>query len=69
MTIAFILGCINCINLIDGLDGLSGGISAIYYLTMGIIGVIVEKVDLEFVLTFVMLGSTLGFLVHNFPPV
>ena len=68
MTIAFILICINCINLIDGLDGLSGGISAIYYLTIGIITVIQGKVDLEFVLTFVMLGSTLGFLVHNFYP-
>ena len=68
ITILFIVGCINCINLIDGLDGLSGGISAIYYLTIGIIGVIVGKVDLEFVLTFVMLGATLGFLVHNFYP-
>lgn len=68
LTILFILACINCINLIDGLDGLSGGISAIYYLTIGIIGVIVGKVDLEFVLTFVMLGATLGFLVHNFYP-
>lgn len=68
ITILFIVACINCINLIDGLDGLSGGISAIYYLTIGIIGVIVGKFDLEFVLTFVMLGSTLGFLVHNFYP-
>lgn len=68
LTIIFILACINCINLIDGLDGLSGGISAIYYLTIGIIGILVGKVDLEFVLTFVMLGSTLGFLVHNFYP-
>lgn len=68
LTIGFILACINCINLIDGLDGLSGGISAIYYLTIGIIGILVGKVDLEFVLTFVMLGSTLGFLVHNFYP-
>ena len=67
-TILFIIACINCINLIDGLDGLSGGISAIYYLTIGIIGVMVGKLDLELVLTFVMLGSTLGFLVHNFYP-
>lgn len=68
LTILFIIACINCINLIDGLDGLSGGISAIYYLTVGIIGILVGKVDLEFVLTFVMLGATLGFLVHNFYP-
>lgn len=68
LTILFILGCINCINLIDGLDGLSGGISAIYYLTMGVISIIVGKFGLEFVLTFAMFGATLGFLVHNFYP-
>jgi UDP-GlcNAc:undecaprenyl-phosphate GlcNAc-1-phosphate transferase len=68
LTIFFIVACINCINFIDGLDGLSGGISAIYYLTIGIIGIIVGRVDLEIVLTFVMFGSTLGFLVHNFYP-
>lgn len=68
LTIFFILGCINCMNLIDGLDGLSGGISSIYFLTIGIIATIQGKHGLDFVLTFVMLGSTLGFLVHNFHP-
>jgi len=68
ITIFFILGCINCINLIDGLDGLSGGISSIYFLTIGIIAAIQGKLSLDCVLTFVMLGSTLGFLVHNFNP-
>lgn len=68
LTIFFILGCVNCINLIDGLDGLSGGISSIYYLTIGIIATMQGKHGLDFVLTFVMLGSTLGFLVHNFNP-
>ncbi len=68
LTILFILGCINCINLIDGLDGLSGGISAIYYLTIGIIATIQGKLGLDFILAFVMLGSTLGFLVYNFNP-
>ena len=67
-TIFFILGCINCINLIDGLDGLSGGISSIYFLTIAIIATMQQKFGLEFVLSFVMLGSTLGFLVHNFNP-
>lgn len=68
LTIFFILGCVNCINLIDGLDGLSGGISSIYFLTIGIIATMQGKFGLEFVLTFIMLGSTLGFLVHNFHP-
>lgn len=68
LTIFFILGCINCINLIDGLDGLSGGISLIYFLTIGIIATIQGKFGLDFVLSFVMIGSILGFLVYNFHP-
>lgn len=68
LTIFFIVGCINCINLIDGLDGLSGGISSIYYLTIGIIAIIQNKTGLDFVLSFTMLGATLGFLVYNFNP-
>lgn len=68
ITIIFILGCINCLNLIDGLDGLSGGISSIYFLTIGIIATMQGSRGLDFVLCFIMLGSTLGFLVHNFHP-
>lgn len=68
ITVFFILGCINCMNLIDGLDGLAGGISAIYFLTIGIIAAIGGSTGLDFVLSFVMFGATLGFLVHNFYP-
>lgn len=68
ITIFFVLGCINCINLIDGLDGLSSGISSIYFLTIGIIAVMQGKTGLDATLTFIMLGSTLGFLLHNFYP-
>ncbi|MDD2181424.1 MAG: MraY family glycosyltransferase [Bacilli bacterium] len=68
LTIFFILGCINCMNFIDGLDGLAAGISSIYFLTIGIIAIIQQKMGLDFILTFTMLGSTLGFLVHNFYP-
>lgn len=68
VTLFFIVGCINCINLIDGVDGLSGGISSIYFLTTGIIAVIQQKSGLDFILAFIMLGATLGFLVYNFNP-
>lgn len=68
LTIFFILGCINCINLIDGLDGLAGGISAIYFLTIGIISTVKGSTGLDFILSFVMLGSCIGFLIHNFYP-
>lgn len=68
ITIIFILGCINCMNLIDGLDGLAGGISSIFFLTIGIIAYFQGRIGLSVVITFIMFGSTLGFLVHNFNP-
>ena len=69
ITIIFIVSVINCINLIDGLDGLAGGIAYIYFLTIGIIAVTLKSSSgLDTILTFVMLGSTLGYLYHNFYP-
>ena len=68
ITIFFILGCINCMNFIDGLDGLAAGISSIYFLTVGIIAIIQGTFGLDYTITFILLGSTLGFLVHNFYP-
>lgn len=68
ITVLFILGCINCMNLIDGLDGLAGGISSIFFLTIGIIAYLQGRIGLSVVLTFIMFGSTLGFLMHNFNP-
>lgn len=69
LTIFFIVACANMINLIDGLDGLSGGICSIFYITIGIIGFFQGRAGtLVMLLTFIMLGSTLGFLVHNFYP-
>lgn len=69
ITLFFILGCTNVIRLIDGIDGLSSGISSIFYLTIGIIAFFQGRVNtLEITLTFIMLGSCLGFLVHNFHP-
>ena len=69
ITILFIVACTNIINLIDGADGLSGGIASIFYLTIGIIGFYQGRSgSLVMILTFIMLGSTLGFLLHNFYP-
>ncbi len=65
----FILAITNAINLIDGLDGLASGISSIYFLTISIIALYMNKIGgLDIILSLIMLGSTLGFLVHNFPP-
>ena len=69
ISIIFIVAIINAINLIDGLDGLCGGISSIYFATIAIIALMLNKIGgLDIILAIIMLGSTLGFLFHNFPP-
>jgi UDP-GlcNAc:undecaprenyl-phosphate GlcNAc-1-phosphate transferase len=69
LSIFFIVSVINVINLIDGLDGLSSGICSIYFLTIAIIGFVLHKFGgLDIIISLIMLGATLGFLVHNFPP-
>ena len=69
IAIIFIVGITNAINLIDGLDGLASGVSAIYFLTISIIAIILNRLGgLDIILCLIMLGSTLGFLFHNFPP-
>lgn len=69
ITILFIMTITNAINFTDGLDGLASGISSIYFLTIAIISFMMKRSDgLDVILSLIMLGSTLGFLVYNFPP-
>lgn len=69
ISVFFIVATANAINLIDGLDGLAAGISAINFCTIAIIAFIGNKIGgLDIILSLIMLGSTIGFLGHNFPP-
>lgn len=69
ISIIFIVSVTNAINLIDGLDGLASGISIINFATIAIIAFVVNKIEgLDIILSLIMLGSTLGFFSHNFPP-
>lgn len=69
VTVFFIVGITNAINLIDGIDGLSSGVSSIYFLSIAVIAIILNKFNgLDIILSLIMLGATLGFLLHNFPP-
>ena len=62
VTIFFIVAFINVLNLIDG-------IASIYFATIAIIAFILNQLGgLDVVLSLIMLGSILGFLVYNFPP-
>ncbi len=69
ISIIFMVAIINAINLIDGLDGLCSGVSSIYFATIAIIALTLNKIGgLDIILAIIMLGATLGFLFHNFPP-
>lgn len=67
ITVLWIVGITNAINLIDGLDGLAAGVSSIVLITIS--GMAMVKGDFFVVsLAFILLGSTLGFLLYNFHP-
>ena len=69
LTILFIIAIINAINLIDGIDGLAGGTCSIFFITVSIIAFFLNRLNgLDVILCLIMTGSTLGFLVYNFPP-
>lgn len=69
LTTFFIVACTNIINLIDGMDGLSGGICSIFYITIAVLCFYQGRYgSLVLILCLIMLGSTLGFLLHNFYP-
>ena len=69
VSILFIIATISAINLIDGLDGLCSGVSSIYFLTIAVIAASLNKFGgLDIMLTIIMFGATMGFLVYNFPP-
>lgn len=67
VTILWIVAVTNAINLIDGLDGLAAGVSSIALTSI----LIMDALDGRLVvvgLCVILIGSTLGFLVHNFYP-
>ncbi len=61
----------NAVNITDGLDGLAGGLSALAFLTFGLIswnaGAIEGTADIA-ILCFIIFGALLGFLIFNTYP-
>lgn len=66
LTVFWFVGFMNAINLIDGLDGLASGIAAIAAAGLVAVGIINQN-PILYLTAAGMLGSTLGFLAHNFP--
>ncbi len=65
VTVFWFVGFMNALNLVDGLDGLASGIAAIGAGALFVVGVFNENI-LLYMMAAALLGSTLGFLLHNF---
>ncbi|WAA12140.1 glycosyltransferase family 4 protein [Fervidibacillus halotolerans] len=67
LTIFWIVGITNAINLIDGLDGLAAGVSSIALLTIFGLSISMGNYFVALI-SIILLGGTLGFLIYNFHP-
>ena len=67
LTIFWIVGITNAFNLLDNMDGLSSGVALICSLFLLFISVELGR-PMAAVLSVLMAGSALGFLVFNFNP-
>ncbi len=66
-TILWLVALPNIINLIDGMDGLASGVGMFLCLTLGIVGLVSNQMEVS-VVSLGMAGALLGFLLFNFPP-
>ena len=67
LTIFYGVGGCNAMNLLDGMDGLAAGISAISSFFFSLL-FLHQGNPLGVILSLALLGASLGFLIHNFPP-
>ena len=67
LTIFWVVALINTFNFLDGLDGLAAGVSCIAATTFFIFSLLTNQFILA-LLCMAVVGSSLGFLRHNFYP-
>lgn len=69
LTLVWLVGMMNIMNFVDGVDGLAGGIASIsaFIVFFLCINPTVNQ-SATALLSIILAGSTLGFLVWNFPP-
>lgn len=67
ITIIWIVGVTNAVNLTDGLDGLAAGISTIASMSLLILIMFTDNVNLA-IMTAALVGAGFGFLPYNFNP-
>lgn len=66
-TVLWLVACANVVNLIDGLDGLAGSIGLVAMTTISALFVLRGHPE-EAILTTIIAGGLVGFLIHNWPP-
>jgi len=66
-TVIWVVGIMNAINMIDGMDGLACGVVFIAGLCLLLVSLYLKS-HAPVVLLSILCGSTLGFLVFNYPP-
>ena len=67
VTVFWLIAVPNIVNLIDGFDGLAGGLGLVLSMTLGLVAIHNEQLEVAWY-AFTMAGALLGFLVFNFPP-
>lgn len=67
LTVLWILVITNAFNFLDNMDGLSAGVAAVCCAFLLVSGVMAGQIIIP-AIAATLLGATLGFLVHNFPP-
>ena len=65
LTVIWLLAFMNAFNLIDGLDGLAGGIAVVAASGLFVVGLMLDN-PLLYMMMAGVLGSGIGFLLHNF---
>ncbi|MBQ7369182.1 MAG: phospho-N-acetylmuramoyl-pentapeptide-transferase [Clostridia bacterium] len=68
LTVFVFLATVNAVNLTDGLDGLAAGVSAPFFLTLGIIISLQTGAIAVPTLCFCLTGALLAYLLFNSPP-
>ncbi|MBL0386213.1 undecaprenyl/decaprenyl-phosphate alpha-N-acetylglucosaminyl 1-phosphate transferase [Tumebacillus sp. ITR2] len=67
LTVLWVVGVINAFNFLDGVDGLAGGVAAIAAGTLLVVTLMMGQTTTA-LLTATLVGTTLGYLRHNFFP-
>lgn len=69
LTLIWIVGMMNVLNFIDGVDGLASGQAAIAALTLFLLSLSISvNQPATAMISIILAGASLGFLVWNFPP-